>query len=132
MVHCKRAYKSSLEEKVAKQLEEAGVKYEYEGFKLDYKVPARKSRYTPDFVFQKPIVIETKGYFRTAADRQKLVFVRDNNPEIDIRIIFQNSNKPIYKGSPTTYAKWASEQGFTWADRGTVPSDWIEELRGNG
>jgi hypothetical protein len=97
--------------------------------KLDYKVPARKARYTPDFVFSAPICIETKGWFRTAAERHKMVLVKQCNPHLDIRLVFQNANKPIYKGSPTSYAKWAEENGFKWADKGTVPSDWIEELK---
>jgi hypothetical protein len=122
--------RSALEKKVAKQLQESGVKFVYEGVKLDYKVPARKARYTPDFSFNKPIVIETKGWFRTAADRHKLVLVKECNPHLDIRLIFQNANKPIYKGSPTSYAKWAEENGFLWADKGTVPEEWIEELNG--
>jgi hypothetical protein len=126
----REGYKSPLEEKVARQLETAGVKFTYEGVKLDYKVPARKARYTPDFCFSKPIVIETKGWFRTAAERHKMVLVKADNPHLDIRIIFQNANKPIYKGSPTSYAKWATENGFKWADKGTVPSDWIEEING--
>lgn len=124
----KASYRSPLEEKVARQLEQAGVSFAYEGVKLDYKVPTRKARYTPDFCFSKPIVIETKGWFRTAAERHKMVLVKECNPHLDIRLIFQNSNKPIYKGSPTSYAKWAEENGFKWADKGTVPSDWIEEL----
>jgi hypothetical protein len=122
--------RSSLEKKVAKQLEESGVKFTYEGVKLEYKVPARKARYTPDFCFHKPIVIETKGWFRTAADRHKLVLVKECNPHLDIRLIFQNASKPIYKGSPTSYAKWAEENGFKWADKGTVPDEWIKELHG--
>lgn len=129
MARLESAFRSPLEEKVAKQLDGAGVKFAYEGVKLDYKIPSRKARYTPDFCFSKPIVIETKGWFRTAADRAKMVLVKECNPHLDIRIVFQNANKPIYKGSPTTYAKWATENNFKFADKGTVPSDWLEELK---
>jgi hypothetical protein len=124
----KKDYKSPLEEKVAKQLETSGVHFVYEGVKLEYKVPSRKARYTPDFCFNKPIVIETKGWFRTASERHKMILVRDQNPHLDIRLVFQNANKPIYKGSPTTYAKWADENNFKWADKGTVPQEWIKEI----
>jgi hypothetical protein len=127
----KEKYKSPLEEKVAKQLEKAGVPFVYEGAKLEYKIPVRRAKYTPDFVFDYskcPIMIETKGWFRTAAERHKMVLVKECNPTLDIRIVFQNANKPIYKGSPTTYAKWAEENGFKWADKGTVPEDWIKEI----
>jgi hypothetical protein len=127
----KTSYKSPLEQKVALQLEKSGVSFAYEGRRLDYKVPARKAKYTPDFCFNKPIIIETKGWFRTAAERHKMVLVKGCNPDLDIRFVFQNANKPIYKGSPTSYAKWAEENGFLWADKGTVPQEWIEELNGH-
>jgi hypothetical protein len=124
-------YRSPLEEKVAKQLEKAGVPFVYEGAKLEYKVPARRAKYTPDFTFdysKTPIMIETKGWFRTAAERHKMVLVKECNPSLDIRIVFQNANKPIYKGSRTTYAMWAEENDFLWADKGTVPEEWIKEI----
>jgi hypothetical protein len=125
----KKGYKSPLEEKVAKQLEKSGVTFAYEGRKLEYKIPSRKAKYTPDFCFHTSVVIETKGWFRTAAERHKMVLVKQCNPDLDIRIVFQNANKPIYKGSPTTYAKWADENGFKWADKGTIPEEWIKEIR---
>lgn len=124
--------RSALEDKVAKQLDISGVTYAYESVRLDYKVPSRKAKYTPDFILtseDKQLIIEAKGWFRTAAERQKMVLVKQCNPDLDIRIVFQNANKPIYKGSPTSYAKWATENGFLWADKGTIPDEWLEELK---
>lgn len=125
----KKKYKSPLEEKVAKQLEKAKVSFVYEGAKLIYTVPSRKGSYKPDFVFESPIVIESKGWLRRAADRQKLVHVKKSNPELDIRIVFERASNKIYKGSQTTYAMWADDNGFKWSDKGIVPKEWIEELR---
>lgn len=121
-------YRSRLEQRVAKQLETAGVTFGYETLKVSFDVPSRKARYTPDFICG-PIVIETKGYFRTTSDRQRLIQVKDSNPDIDLRLVFQDANKPIYKGSPTSYGKWAQDHGFPWADKGTVPDKWIAEIR---
>lgn len=124
--------RSALEDKVAKQLDISGVTYAYESVRLDYKVPSRKAKYTPDFILtngDKQLIIEAKGWFRTAAERQKMVLVKQCNPDLDIRIVFQNANKPIYKGSPTSYAKWATENGFLWADKGTIPDEWLEEVK---
>ena len=127
----KPKYKSPLEEKVAKQLEKAKCPFVYEGVKLEYKVPARRATYKPDFVFdysKTGIIIETKGYFRTAAARHNMVLVKECNPTLDLRFVFQKANKPIYKGSKTTYGQWASENGFKWADNGVVPEEWIKEI----
>lgn len=121
--------RSGLEVKVSKQLEELGVDYGYETVKLKYTVPSREAKYTPDFVFPNSnIVIETKGYFRSSAERQKMLHVKAANPELDIRFVFQKANKPIYKGSPTSYSKWCEDNGFIWADNGTIPDEWIKEI----
>jgi hypothetical protein len=121
-------YRSRLEKKVGEQLRAAGVKAGYETLKLEFHVPARTAKYTPDFVCG-PIILETKGYFYDGArDRQRLVQVKESHPTLDLRIIFQNANKPIYKGSKTTYAKWATDHGIPWADGGVVPPKWMAEI----
>jgi len=127
-------YRSHLEERIAGQLERAGLHFDYEGEKISYVVPARKARYTPDFPVpykakKAKIYIEAKGRFRTAQERQKLILVREQNPDIDLRIVFQKANNPIYKGSPTTYAMWAESHGIKWADGGVIPEAWIKELK---
>lgn len=123
----KARYRSRLEERIADQLDDAGVSFEYENKKLKYTVPARHATYTPDFDLG-PFLIEAKGYFRSASDRQKLVLVKRDNPDADIRLVFQKASNPIYKGSPTTYAKWAEDHGFMWADGGVIPDTWLKEI----
>lgn len=122
------AYRSKLEKKVADQLTAAGVQFGYESKKVNFLVPARNAKYTPDFECG-PVILEAKGYFRKTSDRQKLIFVKECNPEMDIRIVFQDASKPIYKGSPTTYGQWATDHGFKWSDKGTVPPAWIKEMK---
>jgi hypothetical protein len=121
-------YKSKLEEKVAKQLEAEKLEFTYESFKIHYVIPSRKASYRPDFIIGN-MMIETKGYFRSAADRQKLLLVKEQYPELDLRLLFQNANLPIYKGSKTTYAQWAESNGFLYADKGTIPQSWLMELK---
>lgn len=123
----KARYRSKLEERIAEQLGQAGVEFQYENTKLKYTVPARQATYTPDFAVG-PILIEAKGYFRKASDRQKLVLVKQAYPELDIRLVFQKASNPIYKGSPTTYARWAEDHGFKWADNGRIPDEWLKEV----
>jgi hypothetical protein len=123
-------YRSRLEERVADQLTRERIGFDYESRTIPYVVPARQAKYLLDFAIRaRPILLEVKGWFRTAAERQKLIHIRTSNPGIDIRLVFQNANKPIYKGSKTSYAKWATDNGFKWCDKGTVPDAWIEEMR---
>lgn len=121
-------YRSRLETKVADQLNDSGIAFGYESLKVKFLVPAREARYTPDFICGS-IILEAKGYFRKTSDRQRLIQVKESHPELDIRLVFQDAGKPIYKGSKTTYARWAEDHGFKWADKGTVPLSWIKEMK---
>lgn len=130
-------YRSRLEKKVADQLDDAGVPYDYESQWVHYTVPAREAKYLPDFTIRNTkILIEAKGRFggfrsdsSGAQERQKMILLKEQHPDLDIRIVFQDVKKPIYKGSKTTYAKWATDHGFTFADKGVVPASWIKELK---
>jgi hypothetical protein len=124
-VAAKYGFRSGLEERVAEQLDKAGVKYTYEQVKLNYIKPASKHVYTPDFVLSNGIVIETKGRF-LLADRQKHILVKKHNPTLDIRFVFSNSNARISKASTTTYAQWCKKNGFQYADK-TIPEEWFNE-----
>lgn len=128
MASIEAAYRSKLEKKVAAQLEDAGVSFGYETLRVPFIVPERKARYTPDFECG-PVILEAKGYFRKTTDRQRLIQVKASNPDMDLRLVFQDANKPIYKGSKTTYGQWATDHGFLWADKGVVPEDWIKEIK---
>jgi len=118
-------YRSGLEDKVAKQLEDLGIEVRFESFKIEYEVPARKAKYTPDFLLPNGLIIETKGRFLTA-DRQKHILVKAQRPELDIRFVFSNSRARISKTSKTTYADWCEKHGFKFADK-VIPLSWIKE-----
>jgi hypothetical protein len=132
------SYRSGLEKTIAQQLEDAGLSFDYEKMKLEYNIPARVAKYTPDFKVGK-IVIESKGAFGygpnrfaggdPAKERQKLILVKQQHPDIDLRIVFQRASTKIYKNSPTTYAAWATANGFKWSDKGTIPPEWIKEMK---
>lgn len=132
------SFRSGGEKLLAVQLEAAGLPVNHEKLKLKYNVPAKDHTYTPDF-HEGNIVIEYKGAFGygpgrfsggdPAKERQKLILVKAQHPHLDIRIVFQRASTKIYKGSPTTYAKWATENGFKWADKSVIPAEWIEEMR---
>ena len=124
-VAAKYGFRSGLEERIAEQLDKAGIEYTYEKLKLDYVKPASKHVYTPDFVLSNGIIIETKGRF-LLADRQKHILVKRHNPTLDIRFVFSNSNARISKASTTTYAQWCIKNGFKYADK-TIPEEWFSE-----
>lgn len=117
--------RSDFELRVAKDLEKRKVRFKYEEQVLFYEVPARKARYTPDFILSNGIIVEVKGRL-TTADRKKMVLVQLSNPSLDIRLLFQRANNPIRKGSKTTYALWAEKHGFKWSEE-TIPQEWLDE-----
>ena len=118
----KHGYRSGLEERVSKELEEAGVKYEYETQKIKYHVEEDRT-YTPDFILPNGIIVETKGRF-TTADRKKHLLIKKQYPKHDIRFVFQNSRAKLYKGAKTTYAQWCDKHGFLYADK-SIPEEWL-------
>lgn len=124
-VALKYGFRSGLEEKVAEELRIKGVDFKYEELTLEYVKPSKTHKYTPDFVLPNAIIIETKGRFITA-DRQKLVLVKNQHPDLDIRLVFSNSRAKINKNSQTTYADWAKKNGFKYADK-SIPDAWLEE-----
>tara|TARA_R100000700_G_C3072073_1_gene81755 strand:- start:122 stop:481 length:360 start_codon:yes stop_codon:yes gene_type:complete len=115
-----------LEERIAKQLEDLGVEYDYETEVIRYKKPERLSRYTPDFILPNKIYIEGKGQFLTS-DRRKHRLIREQfGDKYDIRFVFSNPNQRIGKKSKTRYRDWCERYGFKWAHL-EIPKEWIEE-----
>jgi hypothetical protein len=81
--------------------------------------------YTPDFLLDNGIIIETKGRFVTE-DRKKHLCMQRQHPELDIRFVFTNSKNKISKVSKTTYAAWCDRHGFLFYDR-IIPKAWLKE-----
>lgn len=124
-----KGYRSGLEEKLSRQIEEAGLPVSYEQDKIEYIWPERTAKYTPDFKLPgkdgTTFFIESKGIW-TVEDRSKHLLIQAQHPEIDIRFVFSNQNARLYKGSPTTYAAWCEKHGFQYAHK-TIPEDWLKE-----
>lgn len=118
-------FRSGLEEKIAKDLTDRKVKFEYETKKISYVVPERNATYTPDFILPNGIIVEGKGVF-DVEDRQKHLLIKEQHPELDIRFVFTRSAAPIRKGSPTSYAAWCDKHGFQYADK-IIPQSWLDE-----
>lgn len=118
-------FRSGLEEKIAEQLNKMEIPFEYEQMTVKYLKPEKPSRYTPDFVLQNGIIIETKGRFMVD-DRQKHLLIKEQHPDLDIRFVFTGSKAKISKTSKTTYADWCEKHGFQYADR-FIPDAWLLE-----
>lgn len=120
----KYGYRSGLELKVAKELDDQGFDYLYEKVKIEWEDLAYRT-YTPDFVLSNGIIIETKGQF-TAADRRKHLAIKKQHPNLDIRFVFENSRRKLRKGAKSTYAEWCVKYNFLYYDR-IIPEDWLKE-----
>ena len=124
-VGLKYGFRSGLEEKVAEFLTSKGVKFTFETLKVPYVKPETKHTYTPDFILDNGIIIETKGRW-LLDDRKKHLLIRKQRPDLDIRILFQNANAKISKGSKTSYADFCEKHGIPYAHR-EIPVAWLKE-----
>lgn len=114
-------YRSGLERRIAQDLKTLGVPFEYEPVRIAYQIQAT---YKPDFVLPNGIHLEAKGIF-DPADRRKMVAVKKDNPDLDIRFILQTPYKTLSKNSLTSYADWCTKHGFPWCRYPNIPIDWL-------
>ena len=120
----KHGYRSGFEHKVADQLNEQKIKFEYETTVIDYIKPQTEHTYTIDFTLPNGILVETKGRW-VIEDRKKHLLIKKQHPELDIRLVFQNAKTKIRKGSKTTYADWCNKNGIIWAEK-NIPKSWFK------
>ena len=131
--------RSNFERRIAKELDDAGVKYEYESIQLEYHEPLRRNNawcgdcegtdlyrtgwYTPDFILETGVILETKGRF-TASDRRKMLAVTTQHPKERIVMLFMRDNK-IHPKSKTHYSDWCMEHSIEYAI-GHPLKEWLE------
>ena len=120
----KHGYRSGFEHKVADQLNEAKIDFEYEKTVIDYIKPQTNHTYTIDFTLPNGILVETKGRW-VLEDRKKHLLIKNQHPELDIRIVFQNAKTKIRKGSKTTYGDYCDKHGILWAEK-NIPKSWLK------
>lgn len=129
-VALREGFRSGLEQKAAAQLLAAGLPVNYESESIPYTIPARKARYTPDFILPNGIVVETKGRW-VSDDRKKHKLIRIEHPTLDIRVVLMRPNSTIGKKSTTSYAKWADDHDVKWSPMykkdAPIPPAWFDE-----
>lgn len=129
--HGNLTLRSGFEKRVATFLDSKKIKYEYETVKLPFVEPATNRTYRPDFILPNGIHIECKGRF-TPADRKKISLIKEQYPDLDIRLLFMRNNT-LSKNSQTYYTDWAKARGIPShvAEDGTIPKEWLIEKDNN-
>jgi hypothetical protein len=127
----KHGIKSGLEERTKQNLDELHIEFEYETLKLEYKVPEKIHSYKPDFIFpdkdNPKMIIETKGRW-VDEDRAKMKLIKEQHPNLDIRMVFSNSKTKIRKNTKTTYGDFCKKLKIPYADK-VIPNEWLEEIK---
>ena len=123
----KHGYRSGFEHKVSDQLKESKIKFEYETTVIGYIKPETKHTYTIDFTLPNGILVETKGRW-VLEDRKKHLLIKQQKPELDIRMVFQSANTKIRKGSKTTYGMFCDKHDIPWAEK-VIPESWLNEKK---
>ena len=114
-------FRSNLEESIADLLSELGISYEYESTRVPYTI---QHFYSPDFILPNYVHLEAKGYWEPK-DRRKILAVKKENPDLDLRMVFQAPYNTISKKSKTTYAQWCEKHDIPWCAFHTIPLDWL-------
>lgn len=113
--------RNPFERKILRQIEDAGYPVKYESEKIPYVLA---SHYLPDYIVVTPtgkLYIEAKGYFRPESKR-KMLAVKRQHPELDIRIVFYKSKSPKRN---LAHERWAKKTGYKYSFD-TIPMEWLE------
>lgn len=108
--------RNKFEKKIYRQLKSSKINFKYESEKLPYIL---SRHYIPDFILDTPlgkVYIECKGYLRPE-HKSKMVAVKKQYPNKDIRILFYSENKSAIK--------WAKKNNFIYAI-GDIPDEWYQ------
>ena len=115
-------YRSKFEQQIATWLQKQRINFEYESHSYMYMLKIyraecmdcngsdvwKKHWYTPDFFLENGVVVEAKGKF-TAKDRKIIAAMKEQHPELDLRVLFTRNNK-ISPKSKTRYLDWCERR----------------------
>jgi len=97
----------------------------YEAVRIPYSVQVN-SHYIPDWILPTQcLLVEVKGEFKLE-DRAKMLHIKAQYPDLDIRILFQNPRQKLNSKSHTTYEEWCRKNGFPCAKGPEIPEDWLK------
>ena len=71
---------------------------------------------------------ESKGYFKPD-DRRLLRLMKEQYPDVDLRVLLYNAARPISNGKKTimTYGDWLTKNGIKWSEGTEIPDSWRNE-----
>lgn len=116
-------FRSGFEKSVWDRAKRNKKKLEYESRKLGYVL---HNNYIVDMVLPNGICVECKGRF-TVSDRRKMLAVIEQNPKIDIRMVFMRPNCRLTKSrNSSTYEEWCRKHNIEYAI-GHIPIEWWDE-----
>lgn len=130
----KKVIKSDFEFQVYKALKNLlprGAVVEYEPEKIEYTITAQ---YTPDFVITfkdgRKLYIEAKGNGRQFDEhvKRKMIAVKDQHPDKDIRIVFYSDGRlgrTRKDGTHYKQSEWANNNGYVFSIR-EIPKEWMK------
>ena len=108
-------FASTFEAQIADYLSAIGAEWEYEPIRLPW-IPKLR-HYVPDFHVKLPsgesFYLEAKGYFDAQA-RMKMQQIKEQYPNLDIRMFFMNEDVKIPPAKVSTYGDWARKVGYTY------------------
>jgi hypothetical protein len=105
------------EVRFAAQLKSADVLFGYERDTFSYQHKPQK--YTVDFTIRKPSGVKVYYEYKGKLDgptRKKLRAIKESNPDLDLRLVFEKPNNKLYRGAKMRYWEWAERYGFIWYD----------------
>lgn len=112
--------KSGFERSLVANMKSRGINFEYETLKVPYVL---ERNYNPDFILTDyGFIVEAKGLLDRES-KAKMLAVKKQRPELDVRFVFMNASKKI-PGSKQTHGEWASKNGYKWSE-GTIPQEWL-------
>ncbi len=110
-------YRSKFEKETA-PLIGAYVPLQYEADVIEYTVPERIGRYTPDFKIADKTYIELKGKWVVEDRKKHLLLKQQLEPQgYKFYLVFMNANQRLNKKSKTTYGEWATKNGLEWSHK---------------
>lgn len=119
-------YRSGYESAVARDSKMAEMEYEPKQHQLKYTI---EKKYLPDFVVEcfdgSIFLVECKGYFRPS-ETAKYKAIKQQHPDLDLRFMLQNPNKPVRKGSKLTMSMWCEKYNYPWVGGTRIPLEWLK------
>ena len=101
-------FRSEFEQSVNDRLK---GQFSYESEKVPYNIPRV---YTPDFVHQKGVLVECKGFFREG-DTQKYKAIKDSLPaDNELVFVLMKPDQKVRKNTKLTMAQWCDKHGIKW------------------